>query len=133
MTSKTLALCGAAFALFAHVGPALADEACLTAFRQSVQPLLNTNCVGCHQDAAPGAGLSLQRSSAPASLLDIPSTQAPLPLIAPGDPEQSYLFHKIAGTHGEAGGLGERMPLGGPLSDADIAVIEDWILGCAAP
>jgi len=46
-------------------------------------------------------------------------------LVAPGDPEASYLIHKL---EGRAGIAGDRMPQGGPfLSSADIAVIRSWI------
>ena len=45
--------------------------------------------------------------------------------MAPGDPDASYLIHKL---EGRAGITGDRMPQGGPfLSSADIAVIRSWI------
>ncbi len=48
--------------------------------------------------------------------------------VTAGDPEQSYLIHKLRGTHLDAGGTGERMPLGqAALSDATIAQFVAWI------
>jgi len=58
---------------------------------------------------------------------------APLPYIAPGDPEGSYLWAKLNGTQIEAGGDGSPMPLGVPLDDATLAIIEQWILEGANP
>ena len=122
----------AALGLSLVSGASLAGEACTSAFQTTVQPILNTKCVACHQDAARAGGLSLQRTSAPASVLGISSREAGMALVTPGDPLQSYLFRKTAGTHREIGGSGARMPLGGKLSDADIDAIAAWITGCAA-
>jgi len=58
-----------------------------------------------------------------------PSQQAPgMNLVEPGDPEQSYLVHKLRGTHGTAGGGGARMPIAAaPLDDEEQAAVEAWI------
>jgi hypothetical protein len=34
---------------------------------------------------------------------------------------------KVVGTHGEVGGKGVRMPMGGDLASADVQVLRDWI------
>ena len=53
-----------------------------------------------------------------------------MPRVTPGDTLQSYLIHKLRGSHVEAGGAGERMPNGGPyLSEAEIARFEAWVNG----
>jgi hypothetical protein len=45
--------------------------------------------------------------------------------VAPGDPENSYIYHKLEGAPGIVGG---RMPLNGtPLTEGQIRVIERWI------
>jgi hypothetical protein len=62
------------------------------------------------------------------------STQSSLRLIEPGDHQSSYLWHKVAGSHGSAGGSGARMPKGGPaLSPGDIDDLANWIDGGATP
>jgi hypothetical protein len=114
-------------------GTSWADGGCKAAFRATVQPILNANCVSCHQDASPAGDLSLQASSAPASLIGVPSRESKLVRVAPGHPQQSYMFRKISGTHVAAGGNGQRMPLGGQLADGDISAIGGWIAGCAGP
>jgi hypothetical protein len=113
-------------------GQTFTGKSCLDIWNVKVQPIVDTNCVVCHQTASRAGGLSLQRGDAPASLLGVPSTEAKLSRVEPGDPEKSYLFHKIMGTHEHAGGSGERMPVGGALTDAEIAVIERWITACAS-
>ena len=47
--------------------------------------------------------------------------------ITAGDPDNSYLLHKMKGTSGEVGGVATLMPLSGALPDADIWTREDWI------
>jgi len=131
-TSKKLAAILAAVSLasvFAG-GAFAADKACETAFRTKIQPILNTKCVACHQDAVRSEGLSLQRTSAPASLLGVPSQGSNLPLVAPGKPQQSYLYLKVIGAHLQVGGKGAQMPLGGALSEDDIKSIAAWITSC---
>ncbi len=52
-------------------------------------------------------------------------------IFEPGNPEKSYLLHKLRGTHLEAGGKGERMPWGiEPLREDQIALIATWIKDC---
>ena len=48
--------------------------------------------------------------------------------ITPGDPANSYLLHKVSGTHFSVGGGGNVMPPGGGFSSSDIADIEQWII-----
>jgi len=68
-----------------------------------------------------------------------------LNLIEPGDPEASYLWHKLCGTHLDVGGEGEAMPRAFsfsegsgtvwnyPLDRADLELIELWIEEGAPP
>ena len=69
------------------------------------------------------------------NLVDVPSTEAPaLDRIEPGDPDASYLWHKINGTHASVGGSGNPMPApAGGLDAGTIATIEAWISGGAQP
>ena len=83
----------------------------------------------CHAGAPPPlAPMSLEEGKAYASLL-APSIQVPtLQRVAPGDPAQSYILHKLKGTAGSVGGSASRMPLGQPmLSDELIGAITLWI------
>lgn len=84
-----------------------------------VKPILETQCLRCHQGASPPAGLSLvQRSAVYAP------RKRDRAFIVPGDPEASLLFTAVTreGTH----------PLIMPrlditLTDDDIGALHEWI------
>lgn len=121
----------AVFAILLGAVPAAAAT-CDAAYVETVEPLLAKRCVACHNKASPGSGLTLQKGTGYAALVDVPSTQAKdVMRVAPGDPEASYLFRKLVGTQKDVGGSGVRMPIGGKLTDTEIALVETWILGCA--
>jgi hypothetical protein len=133
MTSTRFLLRSAAVlvALVSPLAPAVAaDEVCAKTWAADIQPIVNQYCVVCHQNASPAQNLTLQRGGPPANLIGVPSTEAEMPLITPGKPEQSYLFLKLLGEHLEAGGSGDRMPLGGELPGAERDRIEAWITAC---
>jgi mono/diheme cytochrome c family protein len=118
---------GAAVAAGLLAGSCTGLQAGDTSFGQHVLPLLNSHCVMCHMPGAAQAELSLYPDPW-AALVDQPSTQSPLLRVKPGDPEGSYLYRKLAGTHLEAGGSGEHMPFQRELLEpADLAIFRDWI------
>jgi hypothetical protein len=96
-------------------------------FEQRVVPILNRHCVMCHMvDGAQGE-LSLYPQPH-AALVGTASTQSDLLLVAPGDVEGSYLYHKLVDTHLRVGGEGASMPYQRELlQKQDIDVIEQWI------
>jgi hypothetical protein len=102
-------------------------------FQKSIQPLLNQRCVMCHQEGSAPGGLSLDPAHAYKSLVGVPSTQAPLARVSPGQPDKSYLWHKLSGTHVEAGGSGVRMPLGGEMPAEEMSRLRTWIEQGARP
>ncbi len=83
--------------------------------------------VGCHDPLGQSQSgqLTLTAGRAYAQTVNVASTEMPgLVRIRPNDFANSYLYRKITG----AGITGERMPLGGPpLSDAQIALVRNWI------
>ena len=97
-------------------------------FAADIQPIFDQSCAlaGCHSAATASAGLVLAAGSAFDNLVGTPSSQQPATSrVASGDPDNSYLAHKIEGTAGISGG---RMPLNrSPLSAAQIASIRTWI------
>ncbi len=56
-----------------------------------------------------------------------------MPLVTPSAPEESYLVHKLRGTHLDVGGEDDAMPPGNrePLSEEEIQLVEEWILAGA--
>jgi hypothetical protein len=107
---------------------------CAGMFPAKVQPILDMNCVVCHQNAEPLGNLSLEAGAALKNTVGVASDElASMPRVTPGDAAKSYLLHKLDGTHEKVGGSGDRMPLGAdPLSAADIATIQTWIVNCKA-
>ncbi len=92
-------------------------------------------CTGCHASAggrAAASGLDLTAAMAHANLVNVGSRGKPGAIrVIPGDPENSYLIHKL---EGRADIVGVRMPRGtGPfLTPGQIAVIKRWVeLGAA--
>jgi hypothetical protein len=85
-------------------------------------------CVQCHTSGNPLVlGLSLQPGQAYANLVGVASRQRPeLRRVAPGDPDNSYIVHKL---EGQAGIVGQRMPrTAGPfLTEGQMLVIRRWI------
>jgi hypothetical protein len=59
------------------------------------------------------------------SMVGVDSIQTPgTPVVAPGDPANSYLMQKLNGT----AGVGQTMPIGAPLAPALIEDVRQWIL-----
>lgn len=102
-------------------------------FSQDIVPLLERNCASCHLVGTEPGKLSLHGPAAHASLVDRPAAGAEMLLVSPGEPGNSYLLHKLRGTHLDAGGSGARMPFASPaLPDNIIELIETWIRNGAA-
>lgn len=58
----------------------------------------------------------------------VASIESPLLRVHPGKPEESYMMHKLDGSHLEAGGQGERMPFGQPQLDEVVRdKVRAWI------
>lgn len=87
-------------------------------------------CTNCHTDAGgrvPPVGMVLLPGRAYDFIVNVPARGRPGAIrIIPGDPENSYLVHKI---EGRADIAGLRMPRSGPpyLTDGQIAIIKRWI------
>ena len=85
-------------------------------------------CISCHNAAGQffAGGLNLTNAVAYSNLVNVASRGRPMATrVIPGDPENSYLIHKLEGRSTIAGA---RMPLNGPyLTAGQIDVIERWI------
>lgn len=85
-------------------------------------------CTGCHnaQLARFNGNLNLSGTAAFSQLVSAASSgKAGATRVIPGNPDASYLIHKL---EGRSGIVGARMPLNGPfLSAGQIAIIRRWI------
>ena len=91
-------------------------------------------CSGCHTGGGGALPAAMNLSSASASqaaLVGVNSIEVPaLKRVSPGDPNNSYIIHKLEGTQT----VGQRMPLGGPFLDqAAINDVRAWIQAGALP
>ena len=99
----------------------------VTADLQSIQDNVFTPiCSKCHIGASAPEGLQLDAAHSYNLLVGVPSVEQPTLLrVKPGDPDNSYMVHKIEGLPGISGG---QMPLGEtPLPQATIDAIRQWI------
>jgi hypothetical protein len=86
-----------------------------------------TACTQCHNATLLRGGLDLSASISYASLVNVSSREKPgVMRVTPGDPESSYLIHKL---EGRSGIVGRQMPFSGPpfLTNGQILVIKRWI------
>ncbi len=86
-------------------------------------------CTNCHTNVGrnPSGGLNLVSGVSYANLIRVASTGKPGAVrVIPGDPDNSYIIHKLEGSSDI---VGVRMPRGnGPyLTDGQILVIKRWI------
>lgn len=97
-------------------------------FSAQIQPFLNQQCYACHLTGATSGGVNLEPGASFSNLVGIPSSESPLPRVTAGDPELSYLIHKLRGTHLEVGGSGLQMPMGGgQVSEEILDLVSQWI------
>lgn len=102
-------------------------------FDRIQKQIFNNNCAlsGCHDSQSQAGGMLLEIGAAYTQIVGVtPSNGAAQGLgwdrITPGDPEMSFLYHKITGDLGV--GLGSRMPLARPPLAANlIEIIRLWI------
>lgn len=88
-------------------------------FAFQIAPVLQKNCVGCHDDTQPEARLSMTSFARLAR-----GGESGSPFVA-GRGAESLLVRKIKGANGIEG---QRMPIGKPPLAADvIALVEQWI------
>jgi len=115
-------------------------------FHESVRPILEKVCSGCHSESSPEAGLPLGGQVSSADIVEQLVNVSALhggqfKRVVPGDPDESWLYLKVSGTAMAAGCQGagcnaQVMPPAGQvsLSKAELTTIRQWISdGAAAP
>ena len=87
-----------------------------------VQALLSRVCAPCHtNNGQPPIVDTIEET------FWVQSSQVELPFIHPGNRARSYIYHKVAGTHIQAGGGGSLMPPNAPLSALEVEGLGLWI------
>lgn len=89
-------------------------------------------CTNCHFPGGPGPMPLTTAEISYANLVNVPSIETPLLRVAPGDPDSSYLIHKITAAPDI---LGDRMPPPpeAALTRGEIESIRRWIAMGAQP
>ena len=109
-------------------GPGMPDPDPMPTLSSIQENIFDTSCAlsGCHAGANPQQGMNLSAGEAFGNIVGVPSQERPgLLRVVPGNPDDSYLVHKI---EGRSDIVGQRMPLGGsPLSSDQINLIRTWI------
>jgi len=96
--------------------------------------IVSPNC-GCHQTATHSTNHENQGSAATgyANWTGASSAQSGIPLVDPGNPDNSYIWRKLDGSQASVGGSGSEMPLGnaGAISASQEDALRAWILSGA--
>src|SRR5215831_16839167 len=95
--------------------PAVAQTAKTVSFARDVAPILSKKCMQCHGLANPMAGLDLRTREGALT------GGKHGPVIVPGNATASRLYKQVAAQEQP------QMPLGGKLSDEEIAILKAWI------
>lgn len=93
---------------------------------ERVQGLFDVSCAssGCHGGQEWSAWPDLRAGNAYDNIVGVESSQV-IPLVAPGQPDSSYLYLKLLPDTGISG---DRMPLGGPyLEPSTLETVYTWI------
>ena len=102
-------------------------------FMGEIWPIFSGAC-GCHKDSNGAGGLVLKKSNAFDNMVGKASKQLPaMELVEPGDPEMSYLWHKLNDSQKSVGGKGKKMPPGGLLDPQSLDLVKQWIEQGALP
>jgi len=100
------------------------------AFSEIQARIFTPLCISHHGVSALDEGLDLRFPQSYDNLVNVPSRQSTLMLVAPGNPEGSYLLHKLDGRPGIAD---DRMPPGGPVLNQELLdLVRSWIAAGAS-
>lgn len=103
----------------------LRGQILIPSFRFIQNTVFNTRCISCHSASGASGGLQLDYEDTFARLVLTASNQnSAVDLVAPGDPDNSYLIHKLEGI---ASVGGQMPPNGGSLEPVVIDNIRLWI------
>lgn len=127
----------------AESGSETSDDTVGTAVSHAadITPIWASTCQGAECHSA-GSNFPDLETDAYAAIINVMPLSAAVPYVTPGDPQTSYLWHKIAATHTldanlggcGCGGSGFPMPSGGAsISAADRDTVRAWIEQGADP
>ena len=99
-----------------------------------LEPLVIARCLGCHEAEAPEADLVLEAGRGYDALVGPRSVQKPsMALVAPGDPEASYLWLKLQHRAPHGKGMPRTLTGSKMLRADELELYRRWIEGGAKP
>lgn len=99
-----------------------------------LENLVVKRCVSCHSSDEPKAKLVLEAGSGYGQLVGRPSVQVPEEmLVVPGDPDASYLWHKVDFTAEVGKGMPRTLFGAKRLPDDEVELFRRWIEEGALP
>jgi hypothetical protein len=103
-------------------------------YAQDVEPILVKACSECHGGDNPKKGLDLSQGKGFERLVGVKSQEVPEMLLAKaGDPAGSYLWLKVTHTATQGKGMPRTLFGSKKLPQADLDVIQNWIIQGANP
>lgn len=104
-------------------------QATSVSFQDDLMPTITLRCGACHITGKEPGNMALVPGRTWQSLVGQPSVELPTMLrISAGNPNESYVWYKLNGSHRKVGGSGVRMPMHQPpLPNAFMVVFEKWI------
>jgi hypothetical protein len=103
-------------------------------YAADVEPLVLERCLACHEVEEPKARLVLEAGVGYHQMVGRASTQVEdLLIVAPGDPEASYLWHKLDFTAAEGQGMPRTAFGARRLPPDELALFRRWIEAGAQP
>jgi hypothetical protein len=109
-------------------------EGATVSYREHVEPLVLKRCLSCHTHEDPKAGLVFEEGVGYDRMVDRPSKQAPaMSLVAPGEPESSYLWLKLDQRPIKGEGMPRSLLGAKRLPDRELERFRRWIADGALP
>lgn len=103
-------------------------------YKADVEPIVVKECGDCHGGDRPKKGLDLSAGKGYGNLVGRKSSEVPeLSLVAPGDPDNSYLWHKLQHTAKEGKGMPRTIFSARKLPPEQLERIREWIAQGAQP
>jgi hypothetical protein len=103
-------------------------------YGEHLEELVLLRCLSCHTTEEPKAELILEAGSGYDQMVGRRSVQSPeLLLVAPGDPEASYLWLKVDHRASEGKGMPRTLFGAKRLPEAEVEIFRRWIEDGALP
>ena len=103
-------------------------------YAKDVEPIFVKACTDCHGGDNPKKGFDLSKGQGYARMVDIKSQEVPaMALVKAGEPAASYLWLKLTHTATEGKGMPRTLFSSKKLPQAELDLVQNWIIQGAKP